>query len=174
MSETTSQPSLLRLTSQIVAAHAAHNQVTSDALLRLIENVYTTLAAIGSGTPAPEKPQPAVPVKRSVFPDHIVCLEDGKKLKMLKRHLMTTYQLTPEQYREKWGLPANYPMVAPNYAARRSTLAKSIGLGRKPAVVAAPPPPPPPPPEPEPVVAEEPPPPPRPRRGRPPKNPAQA
>ena len=97
MSETTSQPSLLRLTSQIVAAHAAHNQVTSDALLRLIENVYTTLAAIGSGTPAPEKPQPAVPVKRSVFPDHIVCLEDGKKLKMLKRHLMTTYQLTPEQ-----------------------------------------------------------------------------
>jgi predicted transcriptional regulator len=169
MSETTSQPSLLRLTSQIVAAHAAHNQVTSDALLRLIENVYSTLAGIGTVTPAPEKQQPAVPVRRSVFPDHIICLEDGKKLKMLKRHLMTTYQLTPEQYREKWGLPANYPMVAPNYAARRSTLAKSIGLGRKPAVAAPPPPPPEPEPEPipepEPVAAPAP----RARRGRPPK-----
>jgi predicted transcriptional regulator len=170
MSETTSQPSLLRLTSQIVAAHAAHNQVTSDALLRLIENVYTTLAAIGSGTPAPEKPQPAVPVKRSVFPDHIVCLEDGKKLKMLKRHLMTTYQLTPEQYREKWGLPANYPMVAPNYAARRSTLAKSIGLGRKPAAAMPPPPAPEPEPEPETAPVAEPAAAPRPRRGRPPKS----
>ena len=134
MSESTPQPPLLRLTAQIVAAHAAHNQVTSEALLRLIESVYATLAAVGtSSAPAPEKQQPAVPVKRSVFPDHIVCLEDGKKLKMLKRHLATAYGLTPEQYREKWGLPANYPMVAPNYAARRSTLAKKIGLGRKPA-----------------------------------------
>jgi predicted transcriptional regulator len=158
MSETTPQPPVLQLTAQIVAAHASHNQVTAEALLRMIESVYATLAAVGAGTPAPEKPQPAVPVKRSVFPDHIVCLEDGKKLKMLKRHLMTTYNLTPEQYREKWGLPASYPMVAPDYAARRSTLAKKIGLGRKPA---APPPAPPP----EPVAAAAP----RARRGRPPR-----
>jgi len=133
MSETVPQPSLLKLTAQIVAAHASHNHVTTEALLNLIERVYGALA--GSGQPVVEeaKPQPAVPVKRSVFPDHIVCLEDGKKLKMLKRHLMTTYGLTPEQYRQKWALPANYPMVAPDYAARRSTLAKQIGLGRKPA-----------------------------------------
>jgi predicted transcriptional regulator len=85
------------------------------------------------------KQQPAVPVKRSVFAGYLVCLEDGKKLKMLKRHLMTTYRLTPEQYRQKWGLPANYPMVAPDYAARRSVLAKNIGLGRKPAAAPAPP-----------------------------------
>ena len=86
-----------------------------------------------SSTAAPEAPPaPAVPVKRSVFPDHIICLEDGKKLKMLKRHLQTRYSLTPEAYRERWGLPPDYPMVAPTYAAKRSTLAKSIGLGRKP------------------------------------------
>jgi len=163
MTETTSQPSLLHLTAQIVGAHASHNQVTSEALLRLIESVYTTLAAVGTVAPTPEKPLPAVPVKRSVFPDHIVCLEDGKKLKMLKRHLMTTYNLTPDQYREKWGLPATYPMVAPDYAARRSVLAKKIGLGRKPVEAVAPPPPPPPPPA---EVA----PPARPRRGRPPKH----
>ena len=153
MSETASQSSLLRLTTQIVAAHASHNQVTPDSLLRMIESVYATLSSVGTAAPAPEKPQPAVPIKRSVFPDHIVCLEDGKKLKMLKRHLMTTYQMTPEQYREKWGLPANYPMVAPDYAARRSTLAKKIGLGRKPAPLPKP--------EPEPPVAA------KPRRGRP-------
>ena len=138
MSETTSHPLFLQLTAQIVAAHASHNHVTSEVLLRVIGDVYSTLASVGTAAPAPEKPQPAVPVKRSVFSDHIVCLEDGKKLKMLKRHLMTTYRLTPEDYREKWGLPANYPMVAPDYAARRSTLAKSIGLGRKPAAKAEP------------------------------------
>jgi predicted transcriptional regulator len=82
---------------------------------------------------APDKPQPAVPIKKSVFSDHIVCLEDGKKLKMLKRHLATSYNLTPEKYREKWGLPASYPMVSPDYAAKRSDLAKTFGLGRKPA-----------------------------------------
>jgi predicted transcriptional regulator len=165
MSETTSHPPVLQLTAQIVAAHAAHNHVTAEALVRMIESVYATLTAVGTATPAPEKPQPAVPVKRSVFPDHIVCLEDGKKLKMLKRHLMTTYNLTPEQYRDKWGLPASYPMVAPDYAARRSTLAKKIGLGRKP--VAQPEPPPPPAPEPEPEAV-------RPRRGRPPRQAATA
>jgi predicted transcriptional regulator len=162
MSESIPQPPVLQLTAQIVAAHASHNQVTSDALLRMIEAVYATLAAVGAGTPTPEKQQPAVPVKRSVFPDHIVCLEDGKKLKMLKRHLMTTYKLTPEQYREKWSLPASYPMVAPDYAARRSTLAKKIGLGRKPVAKPAPEPEPPAPmPAPAPAA--------KPRRGRPPR-----
>ncbi len=134
MSETTSQPQLLRLTAQIAAAHASHNHVTSEALLRLIENVYGALADSGKTVMAEAKPQPAVPVKRSVFPSHIVCLEDGKKLKMLKRHLMTAFKLTPSQYREKWGLPASYPMVAPSYTAQRSVLAKQFGLGRKPAL----------------------------------------
>ena len=133
MSETDPPPPLLQLTTEIVAAHASHNKLSPEALLQLIESVYSALA--GSGRPAATeaKPEPAVPVKRSVFPDHLVCLEDGKKLKMLKRHLMASYNLTPEQYRKKWGLPANYPMVAPEYAARRSALAKEIGLGRKPA-----------------------------------------
>ena len=124
---------VLSLTAQIVSAHAAHNTVTADALLSLIQSVYRTLSNAGTVAPEPEKLQPAVPIKKSVFPDHIVCLEDGKKLKMLKRHLKTAYDLTPEQYRERWGLPRDYPMVAPNYAEKRSALAKSIGLGRKPA-----------------------------------------
>jgi predicted transcriptional regulator len=131
MPETAPSASLLSLTARIVAAHAAHNQVSHEALLRLIESVYGALAGTGQPEATEPPPQPAVPVKRSVFNDHIVCLEDGKKLKMLKRHLMTVYGMSPEQYREKWGLPANYPMVAPDYAARRSTLAKKIGLGQK-------------------------------------------
>lgn len=139
MSEIVPQPPLLHLTAQIVAAHASHNHITSEALLRLIESVYGALAGSGQAVAEEVKPLPAVPVKRSVFPDHIVCLEDGKKLKMLKRHLMTTYKLTPEQYRHKWGLPANYPMVAPDYAARRSALAKKIGLGRNRAAKPVPP-----------------------------------
>ena len=98
----------------------------------LIKSVYATLVYPEAPTPEPEKREPAIPIKRSVFADHIVCLEDDKKLKTLKRHLHTACGLTPEQYRTKWGLPANYPMVAPNYAERRSTLAKAIGLGRKP------------------------------------------
>ena len=124
---------VLRLTAQIVSAHAAHNAVSVDALPALIQSVYSTLLNAGAPLAEPEKLQPAVPVKKSVFPDHIVCLEDGKKLKMLKRHLKTAYNMTPEQYRERWGLPRDYPMVAPNYAEKRSALAKSIGLGRKPA-----------------------------------------
>jgi predicted transcriptional regulator len=132
MSESTPQPPLLHLTAQIVAAQVSHNHITQEGLLHLIESVYGALAGSGRAVAEAAKPQPAVPVKRSVFPDHLVCLEDGKKLKMLKRHLMTAYKLTPEQYREKWGLPASYPMVAPEYAARRSALAKQIGLGRKP------------------------------------------
>jgi predicted transcriptional regulator len=139
MSETASRPPLLALTAQIVAAHVAHNQVTPEALLQLIARVHGAL--VGAGQPGAEaKPEPAVPVKRSVFPSYLVCLEDGKKLKMLKWHLASTYHMTPAQYREKWSLPASYPMVAPDYAARRSTLAKQIGLGRRPAAEPAPPP----------------------------------
>ncbi|MDR3488599.1 MAG: MucR family transcriptional regulator [Bradyrhizobium sp.] len=132
MSETGFQPSLLRLTAQIAAAHASHNTLTSEDLLKLIATVYGALAASGQPVPAEVKSQPAVPVKKSVFRDYIICLEDGKELKMLKRHLLTRYNLTPDQYRQKWGLPADYPMVAPGYAAVRSSLAKASGLGRKP------------------------------------------
>jgi predicted transcriptional regulator len=124
---------ILGLTAQIVSAHVGHNNVPADALASLIQSVYRTITNLGSDAPQAEKPQPAVPVKRSVFPDYIVCLEDGKKLKMLKRHLQASYNMTPEQYRERWGLPHDYPMVAPNYAEHRSSLAKSSGLGRKPA-----------------------------------------
>src|SRR3954471_22399361 len=125
---------ILGLTVQIVSAHVSNNQVGTDALPSLIQSVYRSLSAAGEvDMAAPEPPKtPAVPIKKSVFPDYIVCLEDGKKLKMLKRHLQTSYGLTPEAYRIKWGLPASYPMVAPNYAATRSSLAKEIGLGRKP------------------------------------------
>ncbi|MBX5454570.1 MAG: MucR family transcriptional regulator [Acidobacteriia bacterium] len=123
---------ILGLTAQIVAAHLANNSVPLDALPTLIQEVYKTLANIGKEQPSvPDRPQPAVPIRRSVFPDYIICLEDGKKLKMLKRHLKTAYNMTPEQYRERWGLPADYPMVAPNYAKHRSSLAKKIGLGKR-------------------------------------------
>jgi len=124
---------LLGLAAQIVSAHVKNNAVPANELPALIQSVYATLTQAGTPTPEPEKQEPAVPIKKSVFADHIVCLEDGKSLKMLKRHLQTAFGLTPEQYRAKWGLPANYPMVAPNYAEKRSTLAKAIGLGRKPA-----------------------------------------
>ena len=122
---------LLSLAAQIVSAHVGHNAVPVEDLPALIKSVYATLVQPEAQTPEPEKREPAVPIKKSVFADHIVCLEDGKKLKMLKRHLHTSYGLTPEQYRAKWGLPANYPMVAPNYAEKRSELAKAFGLGRK-------------------------------------------
>ena len=127
--------SMLALTTKIVAAYVSKNSVPSTELPALIDRVFQSLAGIATGsTAAPEAPlTPAVPVKKSVFADYIVCLEDGKKLKMLKRHLMTSYNLTPDDYRERWGLPPSYPMVAPSYAERRSVLAKSIGLGRKPA-----------------------------------------
>jgi predicted transcriptional regulator len=123
---------VLGLTAQIVSAHVSNNSVSPDALPSLIQEVYKTLAGVGKEPVAPDRPQPAVPVKKSVFPDHIICLEDGKKLKMLKRHLKTAYDMTPEQYRDRWGLPPEYPMVAPNYARHRSSLAKKIGLGTKP------------------------------------------
>jgi predicted transcriptional regulator len=132
MNDSSLQADVLGLTAQIVSAHVSNNSVTPDALPALIQDVYRTLSGVGKDPVQPDKPLPAVPVKKSVFPDHIVCLEDGKKLKMLKRHLKTAYNMTPEQYRERWGLPPDYPMVAPNYARHRSSLAKKIGLGTKP------------------------------------------
>ncbi len=123
---------LLELTTEIVSAHVGNNTVALADLPQLIQDVYKTLAAVGTAPAPVERPQPAVPIKKSVTPDYLVCLEDGKKLKMLKRHLKTAYDMTPEDYRERWGLPADYPMVAPNYAKHRSSLAKQIGLGTKP------------------------------------------
>lgn len=131
MSEDQSFSPVLELAAQIVSAYVANNEFAAEGLPALIRDVYSALETAGRAVPEPEKLQPAVPVKRSVFPDYIVCLEDGKKLKMLKRHLQSAYGMTPEQYRERWNLPADYPMVAPNYAERRSTLAREIGLGRK-------------------------------------------
>ena len=125
------QPDILALTTQIVAAHVGRNQLPLGDLPKLIGEVYRSLQGLGSGQAATEaRPEPAVPIRKSVTAEYIVCLEDGRKLKMLKRHLRTTYDMSPQQYREKWGLPADYPMVAPNYAARRSEFAKQIGLGR--------------------------------------------
>jgi predicted transcriptional regulator len=138
MTESGMPDTVLRLTAQIVAAHVEHNTVQADALPNLIQKVYQTLSDVGRAPVEPVRPVPAVPVKQSVKPDFIICLEDGKKLKMLKRHLMTSYQLTPGQYRARWGLPADYPMVAPSYAKVRSSLAKEIGLGRKTAPQQAP------------------------------------
>ena len=132
MNQEQPQDLLLTLTAQIVAAHAGHNAVPAGSVPSLIQQVYAALKGLGAEPAAVEQREPAVPIKRSVFPDYIVCLEDGKKLKMLKRHLQTAYNMSVDQYREKWGLPPNYPMVAPNYAEHRSSLAKKIGLGRKP------------------------------------------
>lgn len=123
---------LVTLTADIVAAHVSNNSVAVGDLPLLIQNVHGALAGLGGPAPEPEtKQEPAVSVRASIKPDYLVCLEDGKKLKMLKRHLMTHYQMTPEQYRAKWNLPADYPMVAPNYAEQRRSLAKKIGLGTK-------------------------------------------
>jgi len=123
---------LITLTSDIVAAHVSNNDVPVADLPALITNVYGALANLGEATPVTEsRPEPAVSIRSSVKPDYIVCLEDGKKLKMLKRYLRTNYNMTPEEYRARWGLPADYPMVAPNYAETRRDLAKKIGLGRK-------------------------------------------
>ncbi|APR51424.1 transcriptional regulator [Sphingomonas koreensis] len=127
------QETLVTLTADIVAAHVSNNSVAVSDLPLLIANVHGALAGLGTKAPEPEakKQEPAVSIRSSIKPDYIVCLEDGKKLKMLKRHLMTHYQMTPEQYRAKWNLPADYPMVAPNYAEQRRSLAKKIGLGTK-------------------------------------------
>ena len=131
--ENTDHGELLALTSEIVAAHVSNNAVSNTDLPDLIKTVFTTLSGL-NGTPAEPEPEqkPAVPIKKSITDDHLICLEDGKKLKMLKRHLATAYNMTPEEYRAKWGLPHDYPMVAPNYSKTRKDLAKKIGLGRKP------------------------------------------
>ena len=130
--ETPGRRDLLEQTSRIVSAHVSNNTVAVGDLPDLIRQVYGTLASLGERPQgSSERPIPAVPIRRSVMPDHIVCLEDGKKLKMLRRHLKTAYNMTPEEYRERWNLPADYPMVAPNYAAQRSELARKIGLGRR-------------------------------------------
>jgi predicted transcriptional regulator len=132
MAEHPIDTSILGLTAKVVAALVSNNTVPPAEVQSLIRQVYKTLAEAGSEPVQPERPEPAVPPAKSVFNDHIVCLEDGRKLKMLKRHLMAAYHLTPLQYRQRWGLPANYPMVAPAYARQRSALAKKIGLGTTP------------------------------------------
>jgi len=130
---------LITLASDIVAAHVSNNDVAVADLPCLITNVYNALANLGEKVVVEEpKPQPAVAIRNSIKPDYIVCLEDGKRLKMLKRYLRTNYNLSPEEYRARWGLAADYPMVAPNYAEKRRDLAKKIGLGRKPGTVVRP------------------------------------
>lgn len=123
---------LLTLTADIVAAYVSNNSVAVSDLPRLIANVHAALATLCAAGGEPEvRAEPTVPIRSSIKPDYIVCLEDGKRMKMLKRHLMTDHQMTPDQYRQKWGLNTDYPMVAPNYAEQRRALAKSIGLGTK-------------------------------------------
>jgi predicted transcriptional regulator len=135
-SEMEIKETLITLTSDIVAAHVGNNDVAVGDLPELITNVYNALANLGEVAEVEEvRPQPAVSIRNSIKPDYIVCLEDGKKLKMLKRYLRTNFDMTPEEYRARWGLPSDYPMVAPNYAEKRRDLAKKIGLGRKPGTV---------------------------------------
>jgi len=122
---------LITLTTDIVAAHVSNNSVAVSDLPLIIDSVHGALSGLSSRAAEMARPEPAVPIKSSIKPDYVVCLEDGKKLKMLKRHLMTHYKMTPDDYRNKWGLPASYPMVAPNYAEKRRELAKAIGLGKK-------------------------------------------
>ena len=127
------QETFITLTADIVAAHVSNNSVAVSDIPVLIHNVHTALLGLNGPVIVPEvKQEPAVSIRASIKPDYIICLDDGKKLKMLKRHLMTHYGMTPDDYRAKWGLPADYPMVAPNYAETRRVLAKKIGLGRKP------------------------------------------
>lgn len=131
--ETDIKETLITLTSDIVAAHVSNNDVAVDDVPGLITNVFGALSGLGEAAePVEERPEPAVSIRASIKPDYIVCLEDGKKLKMLKRYLRTNYDMTPEEYRARWNLPSDYPMVAPNYAEKRRDLAKKIGLGRKP------------------------------------------
>ncbi|MBF0562817.1 MAG: MucR family transcriptional regulator [Alphaproteobacteria bacterium] len=131
MSDRGNQGDLLALTAEIVSAHVANNAMPVSELAHLIREVYIALSNAGTAATVEDRPQSAVPIKKSVTADYIVCLEDGKKLKMLKRHLRTAYDMSPEEYRERWQLPSDYPMVAPSYARHRSSLAKKIGLGTK-------------------------------------------
>ena len=136
MSSSDSNVDLLSLAAGIVSAHVSHNDVPTDGVPDLIRSVYAALTMAVADPVLEVRPEPAVQAKKSVFPDYIVCLEDGRKLKMLKRHLQTSYGLTPEAYRTRWDLPRDYPMVAPNFASHRSSVAKSIGLGRRERVAA--------------------------------------
>lgn len=133
MNENTDIEKYIELAADIVSAYVSNNAVMSNDLPALIAGIHAALQSLGTAEIEPEAEplKPAVPVKKSIAPDYIVCLEDGKKFKSLKRHLRTQYSMTPEQYREKWGLPVDYPMVAPNYAAARSVLAKQMGLGQQ-------------------------------------------
>ncbi|MBH61004.1 MAG: transcriptional regulator [Alphaproteobacteria bacterium] len=127
-----SDAELLHMASDIAAAYVSHNNLSAEQLPDVIKTVHATLSSVGRGLGSDrDNLKPAVPVRRSITPDYIVCLEDGKRLKMLKRHLRSAYNMTPDEYRAKWGLPSDYPMVAPNYAKQRSQFAKKIGLGRK-------------------------------------------
>jgi predicted transcriptional regulator len=136
--QTTPRSELLALTTEIVTAHLSNNPSSGSDVPGLIQTVFDTLKGLAHGEEPAAALEPAVPIRRSVTDDYIVCLEDGKKLKMLKRHLMTAYGMTPEEYRAKWSLPHDYPMVAPSYSRTRQELAKKIGLGRKPASAPAP------------------------------------
>ncbi|MEN3930419.1 MucR family transcriptional regulator [Microvirga sp. W0021] len=133
MSDNLAAASYIELAADIVSAYVSNNSVPSGDLPNLINDVHSALLRVTTGAvePQTEAPKPAVSVKKSITPDYIVCLEDGKKFKSLKRHLRTQYNMSPEQYREKWGLPVDYPMVAPNYAKARSDLAKEMGLGQQ-------------------------------------------
>ena len=129
---THSKAELLEMTTDIVASFVANNDIPAGGLPELLKNVHETVQDLASDEPATApRPDPAVAISKSITPDHIICLEDGRKLKMLKRYLRSRYDLTPDEYRARWGLPADYPMVAPNYAKKRSAFAKEIGLGRK-------------------------------------------
>ena len=131
MSDNIEHEEILVLTAEVVSAYLSNNQTTVDEIPHIMKKVYRSLSTVQQDAEAyADRPHPAVPIKRSITDDHIICLEDGKKLKMLKRHLKTAYNMSPEEYRERWGLPMDYPMVAPNYAKRRSALAKEIGLGK--------------------------------------------
>jgi len=133
--EKADRSNMLRMTTEVVAAYVSNNVLAPSQLAEIIRSVHGALDQLsgGTGEAKQEALKPVVPIKRSVTPEYVICLEDGKKLKMLKRHLRTTYDMTPDEYRAKWGLPPEYPMVAPNYAAQRSAFAKKIGLGRKPS-----------------------------------------
>lgn len=129
--EEISSTDILEMTTEVVSAYVANNAINSDDLATLMNSVHSQLKSLSTGNVKAERPAPAVPIKKSVTANHIICLEDGAKLKMLKRYIRTRYNLTPEEYRNRWGLPADYPMVAPEYAQRRSKFAKEIGLGKR-------------------------------------------
>ncbi len=133
MADNMGSGNFIELTADIVSAYVSNNSVSAGEIPALINQIHSALLRVSTGSSeAPAEPlKPAIPVKKSITPDYIICLEDGKKFKSLKRHLRTQYNVTPEQYRDKWGLPPDYPMVAPNYAAARSQLAKQMGLGQQ-------------------------------------------